>query len=68
LVSGDEVGDIMEGSKRTGVPMAILLRRLKNVSVETLVEPGPAVAEKALRIPRKIGRTKISASNERDFG
>lgn len=68
LISGDEVADIMEESKRTGVPMAILLRRLKNVSVETLVEPGPAVAEKALRTPRKRGRTEVSASNERDFG
>lgn len=66
LISGDEVADVVKESKRTGVPMAILLRRLKNVSVKTLVEPGPAVAEKALRTPRKRGRTKASASGKKN--
>ena len=38
--------------------MAILFRRLKNVSISTTVEPGPAVIEKAVRTSRKRGRAK----------
>lgn len=66
-ISGDEVADIMEESKRSGIPMANLLRRLKNVSIQTVVEPGPAVHEKAQRTPRKKGRTKTTVDSEKDI-
>jgi len=52
-LSGDEIADLMEESERTGVPKAVLLRRLKNAKVHTIIEPGPGVPEKAIRTPRK---------------
>ncbi len=55
-ILGDELADLMQESKLAGIPMANLLRRLKNVSIETVIEPGPLVSEKAPRTPRKRNR------------
>ncbi len=59
-ISGDEVAELLKESSRTGVPMAKLARRLKNVSVQTVIEPGPAVPEKAVRTPRnRVSKGKL---------
>ncbi|MEX0909811.1 MAG: hypothetical protein WDZ75_00785 [Candidatus Paceibacterota bacterium] len=52
-ISGDQVADLMEESKKTGVPMARLIKEnVKNVSATTYITPGPAVPEIAERKPR----------------
>ena len=51
-ISGDTIAKLAEESKRTGTPMAVLMRRLQNASVKTMIEPGPLVPEKASRTIR----------------
>lgn len=50
-ISGDEVAKIMDESKRTGITLAKLARKMKNVNIKTIIQPGPAV-------PKIAGRTK----------
>lgn len=50
-ISGDELENLIEEGKKTRVPMAKLLRKLKNVKVSTIISPGPAVPEMAKRKP-----------------
>lgn len=52
-ISGDDLADLFEESKRTGVPVAKLIHRLKNVRGTTFITPGPAVPEMAKRTPHK---------------
>lgn len=52
-ISGDEIADLMEERKRTGESMAKLIRRIKNVTVTTTIEPGPGVPEIASRTPNR---------------
>ena len=39
-ISGDDIADLMEESKRTGVPLAKLLGKLKDVKVQSIISPG----------------------------
>ncbi|MCG2694917.1 hypothetical protein L6261_02425 [Candidatus Parcubacteria bacterium] len=48
-ISGDELADLMEKSRRTKVPMAKLARKIKNVSINTIVYPSPSIPEIAKR-------------------
>ena len=48
-ISGDDLADLIEEAKRTGVTIASLLPRLKNASVQTIVTPGAGVVEQATR-------------------
>ncbi len=52
-MSGDDIADIIEEHNRTGVPMAKLIRKLKNVNVETIISPGPDVPKIAARKPNR---------------
>lgn len=42
-ISGDEIIELIEERNRTGVSMAKLVKKLKNVKVQTLITPGPGV-------------------------
>lgn len=53
-ISGADIAEIIEESKKAGVPIAKLIRKLKNVRATTIVQPGPGVPEIA---GRKGGRT-----------
>lgn len=55
-ISGDEIADMFEESKRTGVPMAKLIHKLKNVKTQTFISPGPAVPEIAARTKKNRGK------------
>jgi len=48
-ISGDDIADMMEERQRTGVSMAKLVQKLKNVKVQTIVSPGHGVPEIAAR-------------------
>lgn len=52
-ISGDDIASLIEESKKTGVPMAKLIRKLGNVTATTIITPGPGVPEIA---GRKDGR------------
>lgn len=52
-ISGDEIADLIKESKETGIPLAKLVRKLKNVKIVTLIIPGPAIPKIAGRKPRK---------------
>jgi len=52
-ISGDEICDMIEERKRTGVPMAKLAERLKNVKLIRIVSPGPGIPEKSQRTPNR---------------
>lgn len=56
-ISGDYIADMFEERKRTGVSMAKLVQRLKNVKVQTVISPGPGVPEIAAR-KRNRGKDK----------
>lgn len=45
LIYGDEIADLIEEKKRTGVPLAKLVQKLKNVKIKTIISPGPGVPE-----------------------
>ena len=59
MISGDEVADLIEESKRTGVPMAKLVKRLKDVKRIVFIEPGDGVPQPAQR--------KASRGKKRQF-
>jgi hypothetical protein len=48
-ISGEDIAELMEERKRTGESMAKLVRKLKNVSVQSVITPGPGVPEIAAR-------------------
>jgi hypothetical protein len=52
-ISGDEIADLMEERERTGVSMAKLAQKLKNVKIQTVITPGPGVPEIAARKKHK---------------
>lgn len=53
-ISGDVIADLMEKSKKTGIPMAKLLQEIEldGVHVTTSISPGPGVPDKAKRTQR----------------
>lgn len=55
-ISGDDLADLFEESKRTGIPVAKLIQRLSNVSGTTYITPGPAVPEIPQRTPHRKKR------------
>lgn len=61
-ISGDDIADMIEERKRTGVSMAKLVQRLKNVKVQTVISPGPGVPEIASR-KRNRGKDKNEGLN-----
>jgi hypothetical protein len=48
-ISGDELANIVEESKRTGKPLAELMKKLEGVKITTVVSPGPGVPDIAAR-------------------
>lgn len=48
-ISGDEIADLIEESKRTGKPMHQLLKKLSNAKTTVIVTPGPAIPPAAKR-------------------
>lgn len=48
-ISGDEIADLLEESRSTGVPIAHLIKRVKNVKTRVFIEPGDAVPKPAQR-------------------
>jgi len=57
-ISGDEIADLIEESKRTGVPMAQLVKRLQNVRTRVIIEPGPSIAKSAPRTRKRRGKKR----------
>jgi len=55
-ISGDDIADIIEEHKRTKVPIAKLIRHLKNVTAKSHITPGPGIPEIAARKRRKKKR------------
>jgi len=51
-ISGDDIADLIEESRETGVPLAKLMRRL-DADVQTIVTPGDGVPEIAARTGTK---------------
>ncbi len=57
-LSGDEIADLFKKSKEMNVPIAKLIKELKNVgTVKTIISPGPRVPEQD---GRKGGRQKVN--------
>ena len=52
-IRGDDLADLIEEARKTGVTITSLLPRLKNVNIQTIVTPGPGVVEQAPRSGRK---------------
>lgn len=52
-ISGDDLADLIAEAKAKKVPIASLVQRLPNTSVQVFVSPGPGVVEQA---PRMGGR------------
>lgn len=48
-ISGDDLADLFEERKRTGISLASLAKKLKNASVEAYISPGEGVPEIAKR-------------------
>ena len=55
-LSGDEIADLFKKSKKMNVPVAKLIKQMKNIGKAiTFISPGPRVPEQA---GRKGGKTK----------
>jgi hypothetical protein len=52
-ISGDDIADLIEESKSTGVPLAKLVKRLKGVKTRVYIEPGDGVPKPAQRTPSR---------------
>ena len=52
-ISGSDIAALIKEHNRTGVPMAKLLRKLKNVEATSIITPGPGVPEIAERKPNR---------------
>jgi len=59
-ISGDEIAELMKKSRETKIPMAKLMRSLKNTKIKTIIMPGPGVPKIAAR---KGGRGKPEIQN-----
>lgn len=57
-ISGDEIADMIEEREKTGVPLAKLVEKLKNVRLTRIISPGPAVPEKSQRTPNRRKENK----------
>lgn len=58
LISGDEIADMYEESKRTGVPIHRLIHKLKGAKKRVIIEPGPGVPIALQRTPVRPGSKK----------
>ena len=56
MISGDEIADLLEERKRTGVPFAKLAQKLQNVSAQIIVQSGPGVPQISTRERKKKSR------------
>lgn len=63
-ISRSDLADLFEEHKRTKVPMAKLMQRLKNVSAQTYITPGPGVPEIAARKPNRRGKKKDKGASQ----
>jgi|SRR3989344_1311250 len=55
-LSGDELIELLKKSRETGVPMAKLMKSMKNAGgVQTIISPGPRVPQ---QVGRKMGKKK----------
>ena len=52
-ISGDDIADLIQERNRTGISMAKLVDKLKNVKVAKIISPGPGVPEKSKRNPNR---------------
>jgi hypothetical protein len=52
-ISGDDLAEIMKEHNETGVPIAKLIQRLKNVSISSVISPGDDSPDIAKRTPRR---------------
>lgn len=57
-ISGNELADLVKEYNKTGVPMAVLMKRLKNVKVKTIITPGPGVPKMASRVGGRGNKRK----------
>jgi hypothetical protein len=62
-ISGDDIANMLEERKRTGVSMAKLVQKLKNVKIQTVISPGPGVPEIAAR-KRNRGKNQTEESEK----
>ncbi len=60
-ISGDDLADILEEHERTKVPIAKLIRRLKNITATSYITPGQGVPQIAARKPNR-GKKKSGGS------
>ncbi|MBT4722812.1 hypothetical protein HN958_04810 [Candidatus Falkowbacteria bacterium] len=51
-ISGDDIAEMLKERDKTGVPLAKLVDKLKNVKLKKIVSPGPAIPEKSKRSSR----------------
>jgi hypothetical protein len=63
-ISGEDLASLLEEHRRTKIPMAKLIRKLKNVRVETYISPGPGVPEIAARKPNRWKKKSISSDRD----
>ena len=63
-ISMDEVLALMEERKKTGTPMAKLVQKLKNVSAEIIISPGPGIPEIAKREKNRGSRNEPIESSD----
>jgi len=63
-ISGDELQNLMDESKRTGTPFWNLLPRLKNAKRTAIVSPGDGVPEVFHRKGRNKNKSELNYKNE----
>ena len=57
-ISGDEIADLIEESRQTGIPLAQLVKKLNNVRTRVFIEPGSGVPEPAQRKRVRVKKKK----------
>ena len=67
-IRGEDIYDLIQEAKAEGVTVTSKMRKLKNVSVQTFVSPGPGVVMQAPRSGRKRRSDRMEAPIAKSFG
>jgi hypothetical protein len=66
-IKGEDIYNLIQAAKAEGVTLSSKVRELRDVSVHTIVSPGPGVVEQAPRKGRKKGANQQLRAQDREW-
>jgi hypothetical protein len=66
-IKGEDIYNLIQAAKAEGVTVTSKIRELQNVSIQTIVSPGPGVVEQAVRSGRKRRGNLLLRNQDRQW-